>query len=209
MRMLRRARKCVIHLLTLLSLAVLAATVILGIRSQHDIDDEFDFALKTGPEFSVESSGAMLTLQVWRCEPNPRTQSYMRWSQPPVGGGSYSGLYRPTTFERSWGQFKFFTAASNRIPPPPTYNELAARVFGFPVHQPQTVYTGWLYRLEVPAWSLFLLTLVLPLWQAVSGYRRFRAVRHGCCARCGYDLRATPGRCPECGRVPAIPAPPT
>ena len=56
-----------------------------------------------------------------------------------------------------------------------------------------------LWRVAVPHWFLFLATSVLP---AMWIRNRLRRPSPGICTRCGYDLRATPDRCPECGTVP-------
>ena len=52
---------------------------------------------------------------------------------------------------------------------------------------------------ELPYWCPWLAS-GLPLAVA-HGLRRRRMGRRGagCCLRCGYDLRASPDRCPECG----------
>ncbi|HEV7302501.1 MAG TPA: hypothetical protein VGN72_24395 [Tepidisphaeraceae bacterium] len=52
--------------------------------------------------------------------------------------------------------------------------------------------------ITIPYWMLMLLSTVAPLIR----WRRSRLHANGLCRACGYDLRATPDRCPECGAVP-------
>jgi hypothetical protein len=59
---------------------------------------------------------------------------------------------------------------------------------------------GWYGgSLVIPIWALLGASLVLPVIQLTRIFRRERALALNCCAVCGYDLRATPQRCPECG----------
>ena len=60
------------------------------------------------------------------------------------------------------------------------------------------------YRLvAIPLLYFAAVLAVPPLAWLVRSLRGWRRAGAGACARCGYDLRGTPERCPECGTAAA------
>jgi hypothetical protein len=56
---------------------------------------------------------------------------------------------------------------------------------------------GWMGRF--PIWPISAMVAVAPTVVLIRCCHRLRQRRAGGCVVCGYDLRATPERCPECG----------
>lgn len=81
------------------------------------------------------------------------------------------------------------------------------------VRSPSVCGFGWRrsedsLHLAVPHYAVALGGVPLPLGSAVRRKRRHRQERRrrtGLCLSCGYDIRATPEQCPECGTVAPAP----
>lgn len=66
-------------------------------------------------------------------------------------------------------------------------------------------YREWAY-FRMPYWFALCLVLLWPASRVLVVLRRWRERRRvlmGLCTKCGYELRATPERCPECGTAVA------
>ena len=70
---------------------------------------------------------------------------------------------------------------------------------GFRVEHLHPARSYWLDIFMVPWWAVALVTLVAPAAWVRAARRRRRCCSPWLCVNCGYDLRATPDRCPECG----------
>jgi hypothetical protein len=120
-------------------------------------------------------------------------------------------------FEWDNGRFDFEIGWSNLFNwvPPPSYHGWHLSEIGrdstapywnsywssFNVGYGDRWQTSFGVRAGLRFWEISLILSALPClwWIAKARERRIR--RRGLCPVCGYDLRATPDRCPECGTV--------
>lgn len=66
-------------------------------------------------------------------------------------------------------------------------------------------WSGRQYELFVPFWVLCFAAFIPSICWLTIATRRMKRCKNGYCPQCGYDLRATPNHCPECGMLPPSP----
>jgi hypothetical protein len=138
---------------------------------------------------------------------------------PPLGWGWGDGARTRAYSVEVAGPLVFRTASAMKPAPPGNYTyavqSLArSEAAGVSYHRwnmtagraPQAPVLGTFAEVRVAAAWPLLLSLALAALCVTPLVKQRRPPRDGRrCAKCGYDLRATPDRCPECGLAAAPP----
>jgi hypothetical protein len=195
----RRLLRILINAITVLSLLLFMATAALWVRG-YLVSDRFIF--QWYEDLGDRSYWAQDVIKCGRggIGFNRIVQSGERF---PASGPSYRAAH-----EAAYGSWPIHTSMPAEYPnfhfranDEPIWGfKRGAFAYPEPGHARPRAY-GW--QVVVPLWVVLAPTMVLPaLWG--WKYRRLRKRdQMGRCPTCGYDLRATPERCPECGTIPA------
>ncbi|MGE5608945.1 MAG: hypothetical protein ACM359_06810 [Bacillota bacterium] len=172
----------VFGIVAVLSLLLCMAAMALWGRSYFVWDRGFvcgEVVGETQNVIDVSSSRGQLTLTLTQAE------GFSLGSSPREGARIYQEELSRGPSERTWLGFRFGKEIAFL-----TYDHTAR------VSPKRTIWTA-----IVPDWFVVVLTAAMPVVWTLRGWQRVRRRAAGCCVSCGYDLRASKERCPECGRA--------
>ena len=178
----KRLFRILLNVLTVLSLLLFAATLVLWVRSGYAAD------LWTwgggSREYWVRSDWGRLGVMIV-------SDATPRGAHETSSGGYHSVSPGPVLRSHEWLVVSFSRGQG-----------MPGKTMG-----PTLKVTGsgpyWSVRVPHPVLAIILTWPVVPF--CLSRLRRRRTRKRlaaSLCPNCGYDLRATPGRCPECGADP-------
>jgi hypothetical protein len=186
-------KRRVFNFLTALSLLLLVAVLALWVRSY----------------FRVDLAGRTA---MWPQGPN---WYWRNWHFRSTDGGlrpmSQGFLVNSPTFANQWaekvgkGYWKVYPPGKTgpREPFPRTlWFDFWSERRGSRRVGPEVIHSDAL-NVRLPYWAAALLTGIAPAAWLIRYRRRRHRGGSRRCPSCDYDLRATPGRCPECGCIPA------
>jgi hypothetical protein len=214
-----------LNVLALASLLVCLATAALWVRS-HGRRDALSRA--NGTEIVISSHGGRLALTVTKFEGWHDAPPCYGWRHDEPASLRWAFAQPVSGEDRRIDRFGFLWAVRT-----PTYstefvrqetkwnraNPVLTLVWSLDIPGARPTNPEWFpvsmsyvaaapgYRLAFPHWSIVMATSLLPAARLRSMLRAFRRRQRlpGLCPTCGYDLRATPDRCPECGTAADAP----
>jgi hypothetical protein len=195
----RRLPRILLNVATMVSLLLCLASAMLWIRGYWIVDEMGASCPDSRWGYRIRSAQGLLQFGAtrwdhllpsggfgwddWEIVPHPQIQAAInrRFGRRRWGFG-YQAMLR---LEVELGPPRVYSGseaieAALRAPPPPT--EMCD-----------------IREVCVPAWSFAGLTSALPCLFLRRRWKNARRSAQGLCRTCGYDLRATPTRCPECG----------
>jgi hypothetical protein len=172
-------KRLLFNLLAGLSLLLFLATVGLWVRSYRVADF---FLSQSGIHQVVLSRGGIQWEEGILSSPSGRISKYRYATESPAAS--------------NYGHFSW---SSDQTPPGTITTTTSHQNDGSTITMALDASMFNSRALTVPYWPLAVMSAVLPILAMLLRRRRYPI---GLCRRCGYDLRATPEQCPECGTVP-------
>jgi hypothetical protein len=117
--------------------------------------------------------------------------SGIAYTQERIGGSFFGGGVQPSIIQQLG-----FDYDSETIPGVDFSTDPAQLDRSFQIGNPYVTSV-----VSIPDWFLVLIFLIMPTMLILKRYLRRPKKNKGLCAVCEYDLRASPDRCPECGRA--------